>query len=62
MDEGKEPYEVIALWDGFEPEVFEEWPTRREAIHSARLNNLCRESEHVSYAVRPKPVEECVKP
>lgn len=58
LHEEKRPWEVLALWEGFEPEVFEEWPTEREAIHSARLNELCRESEYVTYCVREKPVEQ----
>jgi len=52
---GETAYEVMALWEGFPPEVFEEWPTAREAVRSARLNNLCRDSEYVRYAVRRKP-------
>jgi len=48
-------YEVMALWEDFPPEVHEEWPTEREAIRSAYLNNLCRDSEYVRYVVRRKP-------
>lgn len=60
MDEETGPYEVVALWEGFPAEVFEEWPTKREALHSARLNNICRESEYVWYMVRPKQAEQAV--
>jgi hypothetical protein len=51
------PYEVVALWEGFPPEAVEEWPTRPEALSSARLHQMCRESEYVNYSVRPKARE-----
>jgi hypothetical protein len=60
MSEERGPWEVIALWEDFPPEVFEEWPTEREAVHSAILNERCRESEYVTYYVRPKLTEEGV--
>jgi hypothetical protein len=60
MSEEKGPYEVVAMWEGYAPEVFEEWPTKAEALHSARLNNVCRESEYVRYSVRPKRPEQSV--
>lgn len=61
MAEEEGPFEVMALWEGFEPEVFEEWPTEREVVQSARLNELCRESEYVTYFVRKKPVGQVIE-
>jgi hypothetical protein len=61
MDKERGPYEVVSLWEGFEPEVFEEWPTKAEALHSARLNNMSRESAYVRYGVRLKPAADAVE-